>query len=189
VPDACAEALYTELEKMLFAEDVKLFWRDEPWSFEPGDLPGSGERIFPLGHAVSGVIWPSAVPGFRGALDLSSLPAEFHFERISALVPWPALDWEEAQMALEAGALPWIDRDKGCYPGQEVVEKSLNIGHPPRVLQAYEGNESVIAGAKLAEATVTSVASKSGITRILARVAWNKRGEDLPGFRKIKSHW
>lgn len=188
VPDACADALYSELDAKLFTEDVKLFWRDEPWSFEPGALPGAGERVFPLGHAVSGVIWPSSVPGFRGALDISALPPEFHFERIGALVPWPGLDWDESHMALESGTLPWIDRDKGCYPGQEVVEKSLNLGHPPRVLQAYEGSGALEAGARLGDGVVTSFAAHGGVTRALVRLPWAKRETEISGFRKLLSH-
>lgn len=36
--------------------------------------------------------------------------------------------------ALDVGFLRWLDREKGCYPGQEAVEKSLNIGHPAKAL-------------------------------------------------------
>ena len=88
--------------------------------------------------------------------------------------------------------LPFIDRFKGCYPGQEVVERSLNVGHPARVLIAIEGNSPITRGEKLpfeggGEALVTSVAEANGIYRALVRVPWAKRGLAPLGFRALKS--
>lgn len=197
VPDACAAPLLAELEAKHFAENLALRWREEEWSYEEGTVPaGEGVR-FPLSHGVTGSLWPAPVPGYRGGLDAGpgALPARFHFDRIGSLVPWPGLDWDENTPALEAGCLPWIDRAKGCYPGQEVIEKSLNVGHPARVLNAFEGvSAAVDAGAKIlfesgGEALVTSVAEWEGVTRILARVPWARRADALPGFRLLKTHW
>lgn len=193
-PDACSATLFQELEAKHFSEDLVLRWREEEWGYEEGTVPSGSGGVFPLSHGVTGSLWPSPVSGYRGALDAGPLPQRFHFDRIGALVPWPEFDWDENSMALEAGTLPWIDRAKGCYPGQEVIEKSLNVGHPPRVLNAFEGTVAVERGAKLSfdgggEALVTSVAEWEGVTRVLARVPWAQRAAHLPGFRLMKSHW
>ncbi len=98
-------------------------------------------------------------------------------------------DWDGQTPALEAGMLPWIDRHKGCYPGQEVVELSLNVGNPARALVVWE-KEGAIATGKIAlpeggEALITSVASRGNHSVCLARVPWKKQEIPAAGFRKV----
>jgi folate-binding Fe-S cluster repair protein YgfZ len=188
-PRECFAALQAGLEKLHFAEDLEI---TEGLHFANLRKHAHGPRPqkFSLEH---GIQWPSAVPGYLCFLskEEQAPPADFDFDRIGAVVPSPK-DWDTTTPALEAGMLPFIDRFKGCYPGQEVVELSLNVGHPVRVLRAFEGSEEFPSGAKVGlegggEGTVTSSARKGDSVRMLVRVLWAKREANLPGFRALGS--
>lgn len=59
--------------------------------------------------------------------------------RIGHLVPERGKEWQPGKTkALDSGFRRWLDRKKGCYPGQEAVEKSLNLGHPAKALVRIE---------------------------------------------------
>jgi folate-binding Fe-S cluster repair protein YgfZ len=188
-PPECFAALQAGLEKMHFAEDLVVS-EDLHFANLRKGAHGPRPQKFKIEH---GIQWPSAVPGYLCFLgkDEQPLPGDWDFDRIGALVPSPK-DWDASTPALEAGMLPWIDRFKGCYPGQEVVELSLNVGHPVRVLRAFEGDAEIAPGAKLGlegggEGLVTSVARKGNISRLLVRMLWAKREANLPGFRALSA--
>ncbi len=63
--------------------------------------------------------------------------------RISSARPWVGREITSLLMPLEAGMLDAIAQQKGCYPGQEVIERVLTQGSPPRRLVALEGNGKV----------------------------------------------
>ncbi len=58
--------------------------------------------------------------------------------RIAGRVPLFGADMTPATIPLEAGLLHAISFDKGCYPGQEVVARIHNLGHPANVLVALD---------------------------------------------------
>ena len=47
---------------------------------------------------------------------------------------------------LEAGGFDGISEGKGCYPGQEVIERTLALGRPPRRLMSIESAEFIAPG-------------------------------------------
>ncbi|RZA06907.1 MAG: hypothetical protein EOP11_09140 [Proteobacteria bacterium] len=180
-PPACFVALIQGLENLLFAEDVKI----EPVPVPVGTFPVSRrslrEPFFKVEGKFPAIVWPSPVPGYAQMSGSGAeAPESFDFDRIGAGIPWPGLDWEEATPALEAGVLPWIDRNKGCYPGQEVVELSLNVGHPARVLIALEGERRP---ENLGAAKLLSLSHHEGIVRAFVRVPWNQRATPPAGFQ------
>ncbi len=190
-PEECVGNLTKGLEALHFAESLEILPLSRMVGLEialhsrkPGDsFPVLfGDEIF----------WPSPVPGFAFSTK-GSTQVNWDFERIAALVPWPPFEWDENTPALEAGMLPWIDRFKGCYPGQEVVELSLNVGHPPRVLIAVESELTMAQNAKIPwdrlEALVTSVAQQDGKFRAILRVPWSRKDFNPAGFRRLHSHW
>jgi folate-binding Fe-S cluster repair protein YgfZ len=190
VPEACANALAEGLEKLHFAEDLEI--ELAPWKVNavPGE-EDKRESVFPF----RGSRWPSAVPGYVLWLAESEepWPASYDFDRIGASIP-SARDWDSSTPALEAGVLPWIDRGKGCYPGQEVVERSLNVGHPARVLVAIEGLAPLSPREMVpleggGEGLVTSSASREGVTRAMLRLPWAKREAMPAGFRALKTEF
>ena len=185
-PEQCAAALASELEKMHFAESLEIALTDlcaAPVAAQSAKrIPAGGfaARI----QAKDRIEWPSPVPGYDFSTSAVGEPEKWNFDRIGALVPWPSGDWVAGETpALEAGMLPWIDRHKGCYPGQEVVELSLNVGHPARVLVAVEG-EVPWDGVQ-----VTSAARGNGKWRALVRLPWAKRENFPVGISRLNSHW
>jgi hypothetical protein len=178
-PAECAAALAEGLEALHFSENLHVSLTGERAS---AIAQAGSPRAEPF--AVSAALeWPSPVPGFSFKSGGSPAPAGFEFARVGALIPWPLKEWGAGGVtpALEAGMLPWIDRDKGCYPGQEVVELSLNVGHPVRVLAAFEGRGEV-EGA-------TSVAEQNGTLRAIARLPWAKKDQVPPGFSRLVSQF
>lgn len=192
-PAECADALMEGLDSLQFAENFSLA-RSPRWARIVADPAAAGGQVFSF--AAPALRWPAVVPGFSVEVgEAAPPPAGFDFARIGALVPWPGLDWvisgDASTPALEAGFLDWVDRFKGCYPGQEVIELSLNVGRPARVLQAYEAAFIVEVGARLSfaeggEAIVTSVAQENGRTRFLARVPWARKNAALGEARLLK---
>jgi folate-binding protein YgfZ len=54
--------------------------------------------------------------------------------RMEAGIPWPGIDFDETHLVLEAGLERGISFKKGCYLGQEVVERASARGHVNRRL-------------------------------------------------------
>ena len=54
--------------------------------------------------------------------------------RCQALRPWFSVELSQEVMPLEVGLIDGISQGKGCYPGQEVIERILTQGAPPRRL-------------------------------------------------------
>jgi len=126
------------------------------------------------------------------ATDDDCWPEDWSFDRIGALYPCARSDWDAGETtALEAVFLPFIDRDKGCYPGQEVVERSLNVGQPPKVSLSMEGAALLQKGQMIKlpsglEGVVRSVGEKAGRVRAFVRVPFKARHEVPEGFVLLK---
>lgn len=109
--------------------------------------------------------------------------------RILRLVPVYGADFDETSTPLDAGLLHGLDRDKGCYPGQEAMARTLNLGHPARaVVQVRIDSGTPTAGTRCSLTTrngtgagaLTSVipAEAQGPPLALACVAWACRHLD-----------
>jgi folate-binding protein YgfZ len=190
------------LEALHFAEDLEIGALPEVggvWRRDGANDAGEGDFAWERGGEA--IRWPAGVPGWgfcsKPTGEVEVFAGEWNYARIAALLPWYPGDYDENTPALEAAMLPRIDRAKGCYPGQEVVEKSLNVGHPARVLVAYEreaATNAPQAGERLAfaeggEGLVTSAAFYAGRARALVRVPWAKKDFAPTGWVKVNSHW
>lgn len=82
------------------------------------------------------------VPAGMAALDVL---------RLEAGIPWPGVDFDESHLVLEAGLERGISFTKGCYLGQEVVERASSRGHVNRRLVGLriEGEATPPAGSRL----------------------------------------
>jgi folate-binding protein YgfZ len=71
--------------------------------------------------------------------------------RVAAGVPWFANDLASDVIPLEANLDAHVSIHKGCYPGQEVVARILNLGQVARRLVRLDaaGEHGVAAGAEL----------------------------------------
>ena len=59
--------------------------------------------------------------------------------RISSLRPRASVEITENMIPLELGLRDSISENKGCYPGQEVIEKIISLGAPSRRLAKIQG--------------------------------------------------
>jgi len=60
--------------------------------------------------------------------------------RIAAARPRLGAEIDENTIPLEAGLIDGISSDKGCYPGQEVIERIISLGSPARRLVQLDGS-------------------------------------------------
>lgn len=169
-PQGQVESALQELDKMHFGEKLRMHDRSREWQ---GTLLVGSERDawleqrlgkappaadwsfqsesdwmlcrFPFLASGSDLVW-SKRPLFD---DLRDVSAQWDAERIQAARAWPS-DWGEKTMLLEvADNTDYVD-GKGCYPGQEVVARTLHRGHINRHIGVIAGSGAVpAAGVKL----------------------------------------
>ena len=120
----------------------------EPGQTAPGQEQASGQEITPGQAAASG---QEAAPGQEHALAPSQAPAAGELIQAGDLTQVGELAWEA--LRIEAGLPRWarevdaraipneldwlrtgVHLNKGCYPGQETIARTVNLGRPPRRL-------------------------------------------------------
>jgi folate-binding protein YgfZ len=120
---------------------------------EKVDLPPEGiafkrQRVGNLG--LDAIIPSELVPTF-----LSSIPhhhlleGALEKERIWSGIPRFPLELNSTRLFLESPYLTAIAFGKGCYPGQEVVEKIESKGVVPSLMRRFEGRGLIEIGAKI----------------------------------------
>ena len=61
----------------------------------------------------------------------------FNMARVESLTPWAHIDFGPTSLPHETGLLAKrVSFTKGCYPGQEVVARMENLGHPKQILRS-----------------------------------------------------
>ncbi|MGE3973297.1 MAG: folate-binding protein YgfZ [Bdellovibrionales bacterium] len=76
---------------------------------------------------------------------LQKLSSEtYDFLQMKNFVPKDQVDVGETQIILEAGLYGHISRNKGCYPGQEVVERLFTYGNVAKKLVLLEMPRAVV---------------------------------------------
>ncbi|MBI2712554.1 MAG: hypothetical protein HYX41_06860 [Bdellovibrio sp.] len=169
VPGAWNAALLQFIDQYTFSEKFTLTETSKTGAFEtrwlffdsenevPADFPqGSGEtsahagsvRLCNHGKLDYGKVWisiwgtPEKVNQFLGEtfsdaskVDLSLVESW----RIQALRPRIDHEIDQETMPVEVGLTDAVSPNKGCYPGQEVIEKIISLGSPPRRLCLISG--------------------------------------------------
>ena len=109
--------------------------------------------------------------------------------RIEAGIPWYGVDMDEGRIVLEVGLEPAISFRKGCYLGQEVVERASARGHINRKLTGLlvQGNTLPAGGDKLFHDSqevgwVTSAVVSPRLDRPIA-LGYVRREHLAPGTR------
>jgi folate-binding protein YgfZ len=97
-----------------------------------------------------------------GAHPTGAVAAQMH--RIETGRPAFGAEWSAESSPLEVSDLFGITEGKGCYPGQEVIERTLAKGSPPRTLVRLQAEAALSPGAEVSAAGgpighVTSAAS------------------------------
>jgi folate-binding protein YgfZ len=109
-------------------------------------------------------------PGFPRAVE-----ADWHLRRIAAGMPWMGIDADATTLAPEAGIDDHLDRDKGCYTGQEIVARIDTYGHVNRQLRRLR-----IGGAgAIQRGTVIEDADGAPVGRVLSTAEVPGAGERL----------
>lgn len=108
----------------------------------------AGTRVFHHGSRDFGrgwlTLWGSPDPMSSALERLRSLGREIQLGtieswRVHALRPRADYEITDAAVPLEIGLAEGISPNKGCYPGQEVIEKIISLGEPARRLVRIEG--------------------------------------------------
>ena len=120
-------------------------------------------------------IWDQSL---RAGAALGARPVGFHAMeicRIEAGVPRYGADMNEKTLPQETGQMHAISFTKGCYLGQEVVERIRSRGHVNRCLAGFlfEGKQDARAGMEIRAGdqtvgNVTSAAYSFGLRRTIA---------------------
>lgn len=120
----------------------------------PGQEQASGQEITPgqaPGPSQAAASGQEAAPGQEHALAPSQAPAAGELIQAGGLTQVGELAWEA--LRIEAGLPRWarevdaraipneldwlragVHLNKGCYPGQETIARTVNLGRPPRRL-------------------------------------------------------
>jgi folate-binding protein YgfZ len=89
--------------------------------------------------------------------------------RIEAARPRPGHELVESFNPLETGTPEGIAQDKGCYPGQEVIEKIISLGSPARRLVRLQGQGPLPARGDKLYNQATPPAEIGEVTSVAAR--------------------
>jgi len=159
-------------------------------SFEPGETLALDEEIRICHHGPRdfGRTWISAwgrpariqqwieqkIRPHAAEIDLSTT----ELWRVLSLSPRADVEITEETNPLELGLAEAVSRDKGCYPGQEVLERIVSSGSPARRLAMIEGEGNlpepgdVIVSDPGPEASSTEIGEFTTVVKI----------PELPGF-------
>ncbi len=69
----------------------------------------------------------------------------FNQARVQRGMPWWGIDVRSENIPLEADLMDGIHTNKGCYPGQETIAKTMNLGHPAKRLVGlvFDGDDVI----------------------------------------------
>jgi folate-binding protein YgfZ len=101
-----------------------------------------------------------------GAEFRSAKFSELQAGRIQALAPWADHELVAEANPLEIGLRAAIADNKGCYPGQEVIEKIVALGSPARRLVLLQGAPAASAPAPAPGAQVVDSGSSTELGKI-----------------------
>jgi tRNA-modifying protein YgfZ len=203
-PAEVAAELAAALEKFKFLMDVQAVDDSEHYAVVsvrgPAwiDAPGAREEPMTVAPHGDGVV----VRDRSGGVDLIG-PSAWVEDRAEALeLPWASEeDWQAWRIAAgipawgseiaagrrpqELGLLPThVHMRKGCYPGQESIAKTWNLGRPRRALAVIEVAGRVEPGVAVEiggkQGQVTSAARAGAAWTALALLPVGRDGE-LPG--------
>lgn len=101
--------------------------------------PGYVLLFPPAGY---GEVWRAALEAGAHPVGLDALDAA----RIAAGVPAHPAELGPHASPLEMGSMDGVTEGKGCYPGQEVIERTIALGKPPRALVRLRVDRHAAAG-------------------------------------------
>jgi len=183
------EALLEQLDRFLFAEQVEIRdMSDEVRSARVISDAVSGlingtllqHFVHPKADASSmaATVWSTeGDTAYRHLQEILGAPADeekYELVRIQLGEPAWGKDLSGTTIPLEAGLKDAIDFTKGCFPGQEIVARIENLGHPANMLVGLR-----IAAEQVAEGAPIFVGEKQvGRVTSVARLGDAAAGSD-----------
>ena len=184
------EALMGALDMYHFAERLEFKVPEETLSAVQGpgsaallaSLPGGRVPIPRDRCGLGGVdLWGDPIEGPR--LSVAAL----ELVRVEQGVPCAPNEYNAESSPLEVSGLEGITDAKGCYPGQEVIERTLSLGRPPRALVKLALDAPLAVPAQLtldgvAAGTLTSCVSHPD-GRVLGLALIKRKRLEAPEYR------
>ena len=153
------------------------------------DQTGKGGYEFHVPSERAGVVWQT-LSQLDGLLPVGH--TTLNMLRVEAGIPWYGLDMDEERIVLEVGLDRAISFNKGCYLGQEVVERASARGHMNRqfigFLLKHEAQDALpTRGDRLLKddkevGWLTSVTTSPTLGRLIA-LGYVRREHGEPGTR------
>jgi tRNA-modifying protein YgfZ len=173
------------------ATDLKCLWVfDQSFGLKPGTTEVQGAvHVLNHGTVQFGKTWVSVwAPEnelekwtAENLLSAKSITSELLLSwRIQQTAPWIDSEITESSSALEVGLKDAIAPNKGCYPGQEVIEKIVSLGSPAKRLVRLEGQGQ----APGTGASVLTTDSSTEIGKITSAVSLTNGFQALAIVRK-----
>lgn len=143
---------------------------DSKWEHHSGEVEGEPVRVVRSAHLKRPCfdLWcdPTARPRiWQKLIDSGAVPAgdrALEVARVEDGVPVYPSEFGEHCTPLDASGADGLTDGKGCYPGQEVIERTLALGRPARRLIAIESDDAFTAGDELtAEGASVGVVTSS----------------------------
>lgn len=155
IEDACLTGLGDQLKRVtLFGQGIEgvidgLSSDGDVGACETGDWISVGDVHLLKSTFGEAPCWEVVIPSehFAATVKLleDKLPSiseeTFHVIRTANGIPWPGYELSVAVNPLESGLRDWVDFDKGCYVGQEVIAR----------LDTYEKVQRSLVKLRLAE--------------------------------------
>ncbi len=127
IHEDCYDLFLQDFETHLFSEDITLH------------PPISCQWAQTNPDAQSALFKPIGV-GFKFNVTGPLALAPIQQDRVLGKIPIFPLDYTKRFSALDSDVIQGISFDKGCYPGQEVVSKTIHIGRAPHQLYWFKGD-------------------------------------------------
>jgi len=94
-------------------------------------------------HQQGGIHFASFWDNFDLQKKINFKPEEFELLRLQSISPKIGKEITNQVNPLEIGLQFSIDSNKGCYPGQEIIEKIISLGSPARRLVLLKAEEII----------------------------------------------
>jgi folate-binding protein YgfZ len=95
-------------------------------------------------------------------MDPQSMETLLESWRIHACRPRVGAEINDSVLPLEVGLTDAIAQGKGCYPGQEVIERIISMGAPPRRLGRMEGSSDPLHRPSVGDPVIVADGGEAG---------------------------
>ncbi len=169
--EATLRAAGFEIPELQALQFVLVTWRENKVAVTRGDNPSVKNYELRVAPAHAEIVKAELVKA--GAIPVSETALEWL--RIASGVPMYGIDIRERDLAQETGQDRALSFTKGCYVGQEIVERIRSRGAVHRMFSGFllegalpePGTELMIDGKKAAEITsVAAIPTQSGIRNL-----------------------